>query len=124
MKGFMPGDLPDNGLREKLLWLIRKRTRMRVTGDSMLPAMREGDEVLVDRQAFHRRPPRVGDIVVACHPFQKNLKIVKRVAAIEADGGCILRGDNPAASSDSRCFGAIHHHRLFGRVTCRLRHNR
>jgi len=99
--------VPDSGVRELLLWLLRRRRRFRVAGNSMLPVLKPGDEVLADPFAYRRRPPQPGDIVIARHPLQNNLHLIKRISAVLDDGRCRLEGDNPAESTDSRAFGMV-----------------
>ncbi|MGI8998272.1 MAG: S26 family signal peptidase [Candidatus Limnocylindria bacterium] len=72
-----------------------------VRGQSMAPTLRPGDRLLVVR-----RGPRVGDIVLAQDPRDPRRELIKRVARV--DGlGVILRGDNPAGSTDARIFGVV-----------------
>ncbi len=107
------------------LWLLRRRFRLRVVGQSMVPSLYPGDEVLVDRQAYVSRLPAVGDLVVAMHPGRPGLKIVKRVVAITKGGSetsassntYTLLGDNPSASTDSRSFGNLPDQMIIGKVT-------
>jgi nickel-type superoxide dismutase maturation protease len=87
----------------------------------MVPLLEPGDEVLVDPQAYRKDSPHPGDIVVARHPYRTDVRLIKRVAEVLADGRCVLQGDNPDESSDSRVFGAIPPGRIVGRVTSRLR---
>jgi len=105
---------------ELLLWLLRLRKRFRVTGASMLPLLEPGQEVLIDQRAYRQRPPQPGDIVVAQHPYQPGLKIIKRVTAVSIDGRYFLQGDNPHESSDSRSFGAVSPQLILGQVTSRF----
>ena len=51
----------------------------------------------------------VGDIVLAKHPFKKNIKIVKRITKVGKSGSVFLEGDHPSPneSSDSRSFGYV-----------------
>ncbi|MBN1285977.1 MAG: nickel-type superoxide dismutase maturation protease [Anaerolineae bacterium] len=107
--------LHESGWVELILWLVRRRRRFRVAGDSMRPALEPGDEVLIDPGAT----PRPGDIAVARHPFVRALRVVKRVEAVE-DGRYILKGDNPLESDDSRAFGPVRGEDILGRVTSRL----
>lgn len=72
-----------------------------VRGRSMAPTLLPGDRLLVARL-----PPRHGDVVIAPDPRQPARELVKRVAAVDAFG-VTLRGDNPAASTDARAFGAV-----------------
>ena len=62
---------------------------------------------------------RVGDVVVARHPDRPELEIIKRITAIDADGAVFLTGDNPAASTDSRQFGAVSRAHILARVRWR-----
>ena len=85
----------------------------------MRPTLVPGDQVLVDPKAFRHRRPTPGDVVVAEHPFQPGLVLIKRLVRLE-DTGVVLVGDNPAATTDSRDFGPIPLDRLMGRVVCTL----
>ena len=113
----MQSELPGSGPREIVLWALRLRRRYRVTGQSMTPLLNEGDEVLVDPFAYRREAPQPGEIVVAQHPYQSELRLIKRVSAVLDGDRYQLAGDNPAESSDSRAFGGIARHQILGRVT-------
>ncbi|MEZ5427438.1 MAG: nickel-type superoxide dismutase maturation protease [Pyrinomonadaceae bacterium] len=110
-------ELPDAGLFEIALLLFDYRMRYRVEGGSMLPLLREGDQLVVDKNA----PVEVGDVIIARHPFIKGLEMVKRVARIDERGNYFLLGDNPAESTDSRTFGAVPIECIKGKVVSRLR---
>ncbi|GLY84566.1 nickel-type superoxide dismutase maturation protease [Actinoallomurus iriomotensis] len=86
-----------------------------VTGESMLPALRPGDWLLVRSGA--RIVP--GSVVVARHPH-RNLLIVKRAVRHEADGWW-LESDNQRAAGrqDSWDFGAVPDALIVGRVVLR-----
>ena len=99
-------------------WLCRRYRRFRVTGRSMLPTLPPGTEILYNRRAYRRRPPRQGDIVIAQHPHQPERLIIKRVEIVLPDGQIVLRGDNRAESSDSLAFGPVHPDLLLGQVVC------
>lgn len=71
----------------------------RVSGDSMLPTYKTGDVLVGARWGR----PRNGAVVVA----QFGKPLVKRVIRTEPDGRLWLQGDNSAASTDSREFGAV-----------------
>ncbi len=116
----MNDELKDITLREFLLWLLRLRRRVRVSGNSMLPLLKPGDEVLADPRVYRHTAPCPGDIVVAQHPQRTNLHIIKRVVSVTENGCCILKGDNPAESTDSRSFGPITPEQILGRVTRRF----
>ena len=91
--------------------------RVLVSGPSMVPALRHGDQLLVDVRAV-RRPLRVGDVVVVRLPDRP--LSVKRVARVEIDGALWVEGDNPFGSTDSRDLGAVTSDAVFGRVLLRL----
>lgn len=106
--------------RDLCLLLLGRRRRFRVSGASMLPLLSPNQEVLIDPAAYRHTCPQAGDVVVAYHPHQPNLPIIKRVLFVEADGRCYLQGDNPAASTDSRRFGLVAPTAVVGRVVCRF----
>ena len=80
----------------------------------MSPALAPGDRLLVVRARRVRR----GDVVLAPDPRDRRREIVKRVVAVSASGA-ILRGDNPAASTDARTFGAVPVHDVRWRAALR-----
>ena len=112
--------LKESSWREVLLWLLRFRKRFRVTGTSMAPLLQPGDEILVDPRAYKHVAPHVDDIVVSRHPYQADVRLVKRITAILEDGCCLLTGDNPSDSTDSRSFGAVAPQQILGRVISRF----
>jgi nickel-type superoxide dismutase maturation protease len=85
----------------------------------MLPALRPGDWVIVDREAYREAGARRRQIALALDPRDEARTLVKRVAGVEARGGVRLLGDNPAASTDSRTLGAFPPALLLGRVRWR-----
>ncbi|YAI81558.1 MAG: nickel-type superoxide dismutase maturation protease [cyanobacterium endosymbiont of Rhopalodia sterrenbergii] len=106
--------------QELLLWLLRFRQRFCVTGASMSPLLKAGEEVLVDTRSYRRRLPEIGDLVVARHPHRQNLKIIKRVVLVDPNGSCFLLGENTVESNDSRHFGIIPLHYIIGKVTSKF----
>lgn len=112
--------LADSSYREFFLWLLGKRKRFLVQGNSMLPLLQPGEEILLDRQAYQNSLPQVGDIIVAIHPHRPDLQMVKRIAAITAEGEYFLTGDNLAESTDSYSFGTVKIDRIQGKVTSRF----
>src|SRR3954464_3092529 len=91
--------------------------RVLVTGPSMAPALRHGDQLLGDVRAV-RRPPRAGDVVMVRLPDRP--LSVKRVTRVESDGSVWVEGDNPFGSTDSRDLGAVPREAVVGRVLLRL----
>lgn len=86
----------------------------------MSPLLSDGDVVFVDTRAYTTALPQVGELVVALHPYQRDLQIIKRVADVTDDRRVFLQSDNPSEGTDSRSFGAIPYDRLLGRVTARI----
>jgi signal peptidase I len=56
--------------------------RVVVHDQSMLPTLRPGDRLLVDRRAYRNRPPAAGDIVVLIDPEKSTRWLIKRVAGV------------------------------------------
>src|ERR1039457_5076538 len=89
--------------------------RVKVAERSMLPALHPGDWLMV----WRTRRIRPGQIVLARHPDQTALLIVKR-AARRVEDGWWLESDNPGAGAvDSRRFGAVPATLTEGRVLTR-----
>jgi nickel-type superoxide dismutase maturation protease len=84
----------------------------------MAPHLHDGDEILVDLHAYRRTTPQPGDVVLAQHPYRRDLRLVKRVEAVLERDRYKLWGDNPSESSDSRTFGDMPRSHILGRVTC------
>ena len=104
--------------KEIFLWMIRLRHRFRVTGSSMRPLLTAGDEVLVDPQAYRNQPPCIGDLIVARHPTQAGLQIIKRIMSVQRNGDYQLLGDNVDSSQNSPCL--VPRKLILGRVTSRF----
>ena len=115
----MVNTIRQSGIGDWLGWLLRRRRLIRVTGRSMLPLLQPGDLLFVDIHAYKHRSPQLDEIVVALHPQQSTLKIVKRVTAVMADGRYFLSSDNALEGSDSRMFGPLPVTSIVGRVTGR-----
>ena len=79
----------------------------------MAPTLAAGEFVLVDPN----RTVAAGHVVVARHPNDGGLLVVKRVTGIEPDSRLILTSDNPAAGTDSRVWGPVEPTLIVGVVT-------
>ncbi|KAI6225219.1 Peptidase-S24 domain-containing protein [Aphelenchoides fujianensis] len=93
-------------------------------GQSMVPALQDGDIVVGERLSVKRGNLRPGDIVCATNPFDSRQLLCKRIAHGPADkielpqeyefplrrvppGHCFLIGDNRFLSKDSRHCGPV-----------------
>ena len=77
--------------------------RVLVEGSSMAPTLVDGERVTAVRRW---RRVRAGDVVVVRHGSAPSGLLVKRCVARD-DDMVELRGDNAAASTDSRDFGSV-----------------
>ena len=87
----------------------------------MEPTLHDGDVVKVDLDAYATTSPQPGDVILARHPFIRDVRIVKRVARVVPEG-LVLQGDNPdpLESTDSRSYGPLPVERVLGRVALPL----
>jgi SOS-response transcriptional repressor LexA len=81
-----------------------------VRGPSMVPALRDGDALLVRRTGT----VHPGQVVVVSFPDVPGLSVKRAVRP--AGGGWWVEGDNPYGSTDSRELGPA---RVVGRVVLR-----
>lgn len=82
----------------------------------MWPLLKPGDEILIKTNG----PVKVGDIVVAKHPYRADVIWVKRLAKFDELDQAVLVGLNKAESTDSRTQGNVPRSRILGPVTSRL----
>lgn len=99
--------------------------RVEVAGRSMAPTLLPGDRLLVVRPlptARRERGPRLspGDLVAVRDPRLHSRLLVKRLTAVDHGAGTAwVLGDAPAASTDSRSFGAVPLRSIVGRAVYR-----
>lgn len=113
----MKNELPEAGWLEKIAYFLGWREIFLIEGDSMFPALKNGDVVLINPRA----ELRTGEIALARHPFKQSVKIIKRISEITPERKYFLVGDNLAESTDSRSFGAIQAKDILGKAVCRLK---
>ena len=83
---------------------------IRIVGNSMKPALRDGDFVLVCK---HRRP-KVTDVVLVSHP-EYGLMVKRLIYQDRSDNDMQLAGDN-ALSISSYHMGKLPSHAIIGIV--------
>jgi nickel-type superoxide dismutase maturation protease len=113
-QGFVP-KVVRLGVADTIVVRMRLR-RALVTGPSMVPTLRHGDQILV-RLGRPRRLRR-GRLVLAEMPGAP--LVVKRLVRLADDGKVWLEGDNPLGSTDSRTLGLLEADVLRGVVVARL----
>jgi nickel-type superoxide dismutase maturation protease len=89
--------------------------RVAVEGHSMEPALRDGDLLFVDPNAYRSRAPRLGELVVTRHPSEEALVIVKRVIAVNRVGDILVAGDHPAHKGEALQIGRLASTSVIGR---------
>ena len=109
-------NLPKASFYEIALVFLGSRHKYICEGKSMNPTLKDGEVVLVEREAAIE----VGDIVIAKHPFEQDSEVVKRVERVNERGHYFLVGDNLEESNDSRHFGAVTREYIKGKVVARL----
>lgn len=82
---------------------------IKVSGDSMSPALLDGDIVIITKP----RTIRAGFIYVVNHSDLG--RIIKRLKGFDEPDRAILRGDNPA-STPSALMGTVERRRFVGRA--------
>ena len=115
-------EIPPCRFIDLFLLLTSSRSRFRVTGVSMSPSLKDGEEIIAQIKAYHLQ---VNDVVVLYHPLRSNLIILKRIKQIMVDPDeekkkYFVQGDNLSASTDSRHFGWVNEDLIIGKVICRF----
>ena len=108
--------LPEASFYQIALVLLGQLHKYVCDERSMNPTIADGETVLVDKNA---KVFKVGDIVLARHPIELDLQIVKRIERINEKGHYFLVGDNPEDSKDSRHYGAVKREYILGKVIAR-----
>ena len=87
----------------------------------MEPTLREGDVVFVDTRPSTAASHRDLDVIVARHPQQNDVEIIKRIEFLD-DGAMFLRSDNAddPNAADSRRFGMVPASNFVGLVVAKL----
>ena len=95
-------------------------------GRSMLPTLKPGSLLVVNKAAFgvripgagvyllHWSNPRPGDLLVFYTPLGE--RAVKRCYSVNDDGKFFVRGDNDLESFDSRSYGLVPLDHILGKV--------
>lgn len=87
-------------------------SRFTVNGNSMLPTLHGGQDILSFNWFYIGRKPKIGDIVVI---KIGNKEMVKRVQSVYGRE-VFVEGDNKVESTDSRDFGPVKMDQVVGKV--------
>jgi nickel-type superoxide dismutase maturation protease len=91
----------------------------KVTGDSLYPAFRQGDFVLISKIPFWFNRLRVGEAVVFNHPVYGQM--IKQIERILDGGRAVFVVGLDEFSVDSRQFGPVARADLLGKVIWHIR---
>ena len=88
--------------------------RFKVSGHSMLPTLKPGQEILVSSLPYLFLKPKAGDMIAfsLARRDLANLAVVKRIREIKKDK-FLVKGDN---KKDSQEYGWIERKRIIGKV--------
>ncbi len=100
---------------QQLFLLLSPIYKYQIFGSSMLPTLKPGDMVLVNRMSYLFLSPKINDIVAVKDPREGKV-LIKRIMKIEGKS-YFVQGDNKNASTDSRVFGMIGRINIIGKVT-------
>ena len=84
-------------------------SRFKVSGHSMIPTLKPGQEILVSSIPYFFKKPRIDDIIA----FKGGNKfLIKRIKQVENDR-FLVKGDN---KTDSKEYGWIERGQIIGKV--------
>jgi len=92
---------------------------IKVTGDSLYPAFRQGDFVLISKIPFLLNKLKVGDVIVFEQPIYGVM--IKRIAEVIPGGQEFTVLGTDEFSVDSRQFGPVSRETLLGKVVWHVR---
>jgi len=98
----------------KFFFRLSPIDKYKISGSSMLPTLKTGDMVLVNKVAYWFSSPKKNDIVAVRDP-RDGKTLIKRIIKIE-ENSYFVQGDNKNSSTDSRVFGMIKKTDIIGNV--------
>ena len=69
-----------------IFWIVNSATgRYRVEGHSMMPSLKEGEYLIVNKLSYYLDEPQRGDIIVLHFPRDREREYIKRIIGIPGD---------------------------------------
>ncbi|MDX1687138.1 MAG: signal peptidase I [Candidatus Promineifilaceae bacterium] len=69
-----------------IFWIVNTATgRYRVQGHSMLPTLKEGEYLIINKLSYYLDEPRRGDIIVLHYPRDRSREYIKRIIGLPGD---------------------------------------
>jgi signal peptidase I len=69
-----------------IFWIVNTATgRYRVQGHSMMPTLKEGEYLIINKLSYFLEDPQRGDIVVLHYPRDRNREYIKRIIGLPGD---------------------------------------
>jgi len=87
----------------------------------MLPTLRNGETVLINRLIYIFTKPNIGDIVAVKDPGDRKI-LIKRIVKISSRK-YFVEGDNKEHSTDSRRFGMLSRKDIIGKMIYHRKHH-
>lgn len=87
-------------------------SRFTVYGNSMLPTLKPGQDVVSFNWAYLGRKPKIGDVVIIKVDGKEMIKRVQKKTQLKV----FVQGDNKEESTDSRDFGLVDISQVIGKV--------
>lgn len=69
-----------------IFWIVNSATgRYRVEGHSMMPTLKEGEYLIVNKLSYYLEEPERGDIIVLHYPRDPSREYIKRIVGLPGD---------------------------------------
>lgn len=69
-----------------IFWIVNTATgRYRVEGHSMMPTLKEGEYLIINKLSYYLEEPQRGDIIVLHYPRDRSREYIKRIIGLPGD---------------------------------------
>lgn len=69
-----------------IFWIVNTATgRFRIEGHSMMPTLKEGEYIIINKLAYYIDEPQRGDVIVLHFPNDRSRDFIKRVIGLPGD---------------------------------------